>query len=278
MVTSRSYIESLSRGLTLLSVLSENSSPLTLTELSRQLCLSKSSIQRLTYTLQHLGYLDRDTGTKKYHLGPKVLALGFSVMRSLDLRKVALPYLQETSKEVGETVNLAALDGNEIVYVERIKTQQILNINLHVGSRLPVYCTSMGKAMLAFLPRDRSGEILERMELSPLTPYTITRKHDLEKELKRVRARGFATNNEELSIGLRSVAAPVRNFNGEVIAAVNIAVPSIRVSPKRLETTLARKVMATADKISFVLGYKAGTSGKIRSDHKGGGILRQGNI
>jgi IclR family pca regulon transcriptional regulator len=276
--TSRNFIESLSRGLSLLSVLSENSSPLTLTELSDRLGLSKSTIQRLTYTLQHLGYLDRDRETKKYHLGPKFLALGFSVMKGLDLRKVALPFLLETSKEIGETVNLAVLDGNEIVYVERIKTQQILNINLHVGSRLPAFCTSMGKAMLAFLPKDRLREILARMELTPLTAYTITKKQHLEKELRRVRARGFATNNEELSVGLRSTAAPVRNFNGEVIAAVNIAVPSIRVSPKRLETVFAKKVMATADKISSVLGYKAEVSGKVRGEYKGGGILRRGDI
>jgi len=219
--------------------------------------LSKSTIQRLTYTLQHLGYLDRDRETKKFRLGPKTLSLGLSVMRNLDLRKVASPYLEAASKEIGETVNLAILDGTEIVYVERIKTQQILNINLQVGSRLHAYCTSMGKAMLAFLPESRLKEILEKADMVALTPYTITRKEDLKKELQKVRARGFAMNNEELSIGLRSVAAPVRNFTGEVIAAVNIAVPSIRVSLRRLETDLAKKVIETANKISYTLGYRS---------------------
>lgn len=254
--TAKNFINSLSRGLSLLSIVSESPLPLNLTGLSQQLNLRKSTIQRLTFTLQQLGYLRRDMEAKTYHLGPKVLSLGFSVMRTLDLRKVALPFLKEASREIGETVNLAILDGSEIVYVERIKTEQILNINLHVGSRLPAYCTSMGKAMMAFLPREHLEEVLKNMELSPLTAYSTKSKRELREELKKVRVRGFSTNNEELSIGLRSVAAPVRNFTGEVIGAVNIAVPSIRVSLRKLETFFAKKVIETADKISFDLGYK----------------------
>ena len=176
-------------------------------------------------------------------------------MRTLDLRKVALPFLEEASRELGEAVNLAILDGTEIIYVERIETPQILNINLRVGSRLPAYCTSMGKAMLAFLPEERLEEVLKKIELSPVTPHTIKSKEDLKKQLKRVRKQGFSTNNEEVSIGLRSVAAPVRNVKGEVIAAVNIAVPSIRVSVKKLETCFSKKVKETADRISYRLGY-----------------------
>lgn len=256
MESSRKFIKALHRGLSILSCLAETSTPLTLTELSHKLKLSKSTIQRLTYTLQHSGYLDRDEETKKYCLGPKVRSLGFGVMRSLDLRKVAFPYLEDTSKNIGETVNLAILDGVEIVYVERIKTQQILNINLHVGSRLPAYCTSMGKAILAFLSEDEVEGIVRKRKLSPLTPYTIVIKENLKKELRRVKIRGFATNNEELSIGLRSVAAPVRDLTGRVIAAVNIAVPSIRVSINKLETVFAKKVVETADRISFALGYR----------------------
>jgi len=210
----------------------------------------------LTYTLQQLGYLERDAETKRYRSGPKVLSLAFSVMRTLDLRRVASPFLKQTSREIGETVNLAILEGLDIVYVERIKTEQILNINLHVGSRLPAYCTSMGKAMMAFLPVDRLKELLKKVKLNPLTPNTLKSKRDLKEELRKIRKRGFATNNEELSIGLRSVAAPVRNFSGEVIAAVNIAVPSIRVPPRKLETFFAEKIVETADKISFTLGCK----------------------
>jgi IclR family pca regulon transcriptional regulator len=259
MESSRQFIKALYRGLSIVSCLGESSGSFTLTELSRQLNLSKSTIQRLTYTLQRSGYLDRDRATKKYCLGPKVRSLGFWVMRNLDLRKIAFPYLENTSREVGETVNLAILDGAEIVYVVRIKTQQILNINLHVGSRLPAYCTSMGKAILAFLSENEVEEIIRKGKLLPLTPYTILRKDDLRRELRKVRLRGFATNNEELSIGLRSVAAPVRDFTGKVIAAVNIAVPSIRVSISRLEKVFAKKAVEAADGISSALGYRPGS-------------------
>lgn len=253
---SRDFIESLSRGLTLLSSLAESSTSLSLTEISKQLRLSKSTVQRIIYTLKTLGYIDREEETKKYRLGGKALSFALSMVKNLDLRRVAYPILQKTSKEIGETVNLAILDGTEIVYVERIKTEQILNINLQVGSRLPAYCTSMGKAMLAFLPEERLDDLLKKMRLVPHTPHTITSKEALKNELRKVRVQGFATNNEELSLGLRSTAAPIRDYRGEVIAAVNIAVPSIRISQKQLETVLAKKVVETARQISLSLGYK----------------------
>jgi len=250
----RNIINSIVRGLRVLTALSEKSSPLTLTELSHQLDLSKSTIQRLTYTLQHLGYLDRDMESKKYYLGSKAFSLGFSIIRSLDLKELVAPILKKLSGEINETTNLAILDGTEIVYIEKVRTRQILNINLAVGSRLPVYCTSMGKAILAFLPGRRLDEVLKKIELKSITPNTIKSKKDLRKELERVRERGYATNNQEYSIGVSSVSAPVRNFRGDVIAAVNISFPSIRVS-KEMEPFFAKKIMKTADKISFSLGY-----------------------
>ncbi|MGQ9638257.1 MAG: IclR family transcriptional regulator [Thermodesulfobacteriota bacterium] len=256
--SARSFIESLSRGLSLLSCLAESPSSLSLTEIAEQLQLSKSTVQRLLYTLQSLGYLERDDEIKKYSPGSKTLSMALSVIKHLELRKVAYPFLKKTSKEIGETVNLAILDGTEIVYVERIKTEQILNINLQVGSRLPAYCTSMGKAMLAFLPEERLEELLRRMDFIPYTSNTLVNREALRKELKKVRAQGFATNNEELSIGLRSTASPIRDYRGEVIAAVNIAVPSIRISQRKLETVLAKKVMETARQISLTLGYREG--------------------
>jgi IclR family pca regulon transcriptional regulator len=256
MKPNRNFVESLSRGLSILFALSESPSSLSLTELFQKLHLKKSTLQRQIFTLHQLGYLERDEGTKKYRLGRNILTFGFNVVRNMDLRKVAYPFLEATSKEIGETVNLAVLDGVEIVYVERIKTEQILNINLQIGSRLPAYCTSMGKAILAFMPEGRVKEIIKKTNWLALTPYTILKKNDLKKELQKVREQGFAMNNEELAIGLRSVAAPVRNYRGEVMGAVNIAVPSSRVSLKRLEHEMAIKVMGTANKISQTLGYR----------------------
>ncbi len=253
----RDFIESLSRGVDLLSVLSQVPSPLSLTELSRKTNLSKSTVQRVTHTLVEMGYLNRDDGTKRYSIGQKSISLALRISKNLDLRRIAFPFLDRTSKEIGETVNLAILDGEEIVYVERIKTEQILNINLHVGSRLPAHCTSMGKAILAFLPKDRLEKVLKGLSFGIFTKSTIDSKTKLLRELKRVKEKGYATNNEELSIGLRSVAAPVIDYSGQVIAAVNVAVPSIRVSLKHLEDFLSKKVVETADQISFTLGWKA---------------------
>lgn len=229
--------------------------PLGLTELYQRLGLSKSSIQRLTFTLEQLGYIERSGTSKKFRLGPKTLSIGFSVMRNLDLEQLSSPYLQEASKEIGETVNLAILDGKEIVYVGRNASYQALNVNIRIGSRRPLHSTSMGKVMLAFMTKDQLEEILETVELTAFTSRTITRRQDLMTELEKVRVRNFAISDEEMEIGVRSLAAPIRNAAGEVVAAVNIAVPTTRISLRKLEGALAEKVIKLADKISFVLGY-----------------------
>jgi DNA-binding IclR family transcriptional regulator len=254
MAEDKNWVQSISRGLSVLQAVSENPSPPRLSDLARQLKLSISTLQRFTHTLQKLGYVDRDVETKRFRPGTKLIALGISATRRIDFRNVAFPLMQKTARETGETVNLAILDyGLEIMYIERIKTEQILSINLQIGSIIPAFCTSMGKAILSYLPEERLDEFFEKVELIPFTSNTIIQKEDLRKELQKVRIRGFAVNNEEFSKGVRSVAAPVRNFEGKVIAAVNIAVPSARVDVKILETILARKVVELANQISRAL-------------------------
>ena len=255
MENSRKFIRSLERGLSILSILSESSSPLSLTELSQQLVLSISTLQRLTYTLQQSEYLNRDEKTKKFSFGPKVLSIGFSVIRDFDLARLANPYLEKLSRSIGESVNLSILEKNEIVIVVRFQTQKILNSNVQAGFRLPAYCTASGKAILAYLPNEQLEKILDKSNFVSLTSHTIKNSEALRRELMQVRDRGFATNNLELDNGLRAVAAPVRNFKGEVMASVDIAVPSVRVSLNKLKTVLSKKVIETADKISFALGY-----------------------
>lgn len=275
------FIESLSRGLSLLSLVAENPTPLSLTDLSKRRGLSTGAVQRLTFTLQQLGYIDRDGTDKKFRPGPRVQAIGFSVIRNMDLNKIAHPYLEEAEKSVGETVNLAVLDGIEIVYVERIVSLRSLHVSISIGSRRPLYSTSMGKVFLAFMPGKQREDVLARMELAPFTLRTIRSERDLKVELERVKARGFATSNEEMEIGIRSVAAPIRNFAGAVVAAVNFAAPTSRVSVRKLETVLSAKVMEVAEKISFRLGGNAENvsgarllhakpAGKEPDDHKPG--------
>jgi IclR family pca regulon transcriptional regulator len=179
----------------------------------------------------------------------------------MELKKIAYPYLENLWKEMGETVNLAIPNGVEIIYVERIKGQHTLNVDIKIGSRLPVFCTSMGRAMLAALPEERWDDFLSPKNMISLTPRTLTKREAILKELRKAKFRGFAVNNEEVDLGIRSVAAPIRNLNGDVVAAVNIAVPSIRVSVRKLETVLAKKVVDTAERISASLGYTSSFPG-----------------
>jgi PcaR/PcaU/PobR family beta-ketoadipate pathway transcriptional regulator len=252
----RNFVESIERGMNVFSFIVNSKKAVGITQISKALNLSLGSVQRVTYTLQKLGYLRKDEEIQKYSIGHNGLVLGLGIVKDLDLKRVAHPYLRELSAEIDETVNLAVLDGIQIVYLDRVKTGQIININLSIGSKLPVYCTSMGKSLLAFLPNDELVELLNKINLKPITPNTITTKARLLRELEKVKKRGFSVNDKELDIGLRSVAAPVRNEYGTVVAAVNIAVPSSRVTFEELRTKFAGKVIHLSRVISEALGYR----------------------
>lgn len=245
---------SLERGLHLLEALARHGSPLTLTELAAAAGLNKVTTSRFCHTLTELGYLEKSPA-KRYQLTPKILNLGYGVLCSFDLCRLGEPYLRELSRSLAETVNMAVLEETEILYVSRFKTEQILATELHIGSKLPVYCTSMGKAMLAHLPRPEQTKILERLHFAALTSHTIADRDRLEQELDRVRRSGFAVNDEELSVGLRSIAAPVMR-GGRVTAAVNIAVPTTRYDRSALVERLSEPLLRTAAKISQALGQQ----------------------
>jgi IclR family pca regulon transcriptional regulator len=254
--TDRNYVTSIAKGMNVFSFIVNSNRAVGITQIARALNLSIGTVQRVTNTLQKLGYLRKDENKQGYILGHKAWGLGLAIIKDIDLKHITHPYLEGLSREIGETVNLAMLEGTEIVYLDRIKTEQIININLSVGSRLPLYCTSMGKSLLAFLPKDELFELLDKIDIKPITPHTITDKGRLLEELQKVRQRGFSVNNRELDIGLRSVAAPVRDESGRVIAAVNIAVPSSRITFEELKTRLAKKVIDVTRIISEAMGYK----------------------
>jgi IclR family transcriptional regulator, pca regulon regulatory protein len=250
----RYFIEALSRGLRVLEAFSESKSELSLVEIATAVNLDKSTTFRLVYTLEALGYLERDPQSKRYRPALKTLRLGFTVLRSLDVVEVARPYLKALSQETGEASSMAIRDGAEIIYVIRISPMQMVNLNLHLGAHLPVYCTSMGKAQLIDLSTDAVAELLGEGPYEALTPQTITHLTDLNAELDRVRQDGYAVNDEELAIGLRSVAAPIRNDEGQIVAACNISSASARVSRADLEDRLAPMVLESANLISNALG------------------------
>jgi IclR family transcriptional regulator, pca regulon regulatory protein len=255
------YSQSLQRGLAILSSFQSGRPLLGVSELGRDIGLSRSTTHRYVATLVALGYLQQDPATRKYRLGPRVLDLGFSAINSMELREVAGPHLRELSDETGYTVNMAILDDLDIVYVDRYRSSQAgqrdIDLNLHVGARLPAYCTSLGKVLLANLPDEERASRLERIDFSRRGPNTITSKQALSAELELVRKQGYAINNEELAYGLRSIAAPVLEHDGAAAGAINLAVHSSMVSSADMGVRLGPVLKRTAADISARLGYRA---------------------
>ena len=255
------FSQSIDRGLAILASFRSGSPLLGVSELARGLGLRISTTHRYVATLAELGYLEQDRATRKYRLGPRVLDLGFSAINSMGLRGIATPHLQQLSEETGYTVNMAILDGVEVVYVERCRSrragQQEIDLDLYVGARLPVYCTSLGKVLLAFRSDDEVRALLGRMELRSRGPNTLTSRPAFLAELARVRRDGIAVNNEELAYGLRSIAAPIRDRSGEVVAAINMAVHRSMgiASTDEVVSRLGPALRRAANTISARVGY-----------------------
>ena len=246
--------QSLERGLAVLRAFTPDRPTLGISELARGLALTRSTTHRYVATLATLGYLEQVGPTRKYRLGPRVLDLGFSVLASLDLREVAAPHLRRLTDSTGHTSNLAIRDDTDVILIDRVRGRpgryHHLEFTLHVGSRIPAYCSATGKALLAFLPRPDLEQVLERIDLIQRGPRTLTDKRALLAELDQVRRTGIAVNDEELESALRSIAAPVRARSGEVVAAVNVAVPWSPAAMSELVSRLGPTVRATANEIA----------------------------
>lgn len=243
---------SLQRGLAILSAFGGHRQPLGISDLAGLVKMTPSTVHRYVRTLTALGYLQQDPATKKYRLDFKVVDLGLAVINSLDVRDVARPYLHELGQTTGLTVNMAVLDGPDIVYIERIHGRLSIDLNLHVGSRQPAYCTSMGKVLLAFTDQPRADDLLAQTDFVHRGPNTITSPDYLRAELETVRRLGFAINNEELAYGLRSIAAPVRNASDVVVAAINLSGGPYTLT--QIGELLAPPLLAAAQTISRQLG------------------------
>jgi len=246
--------QSLERGLAVLRAFTPDQPALGISELARGLALTRSTTHRYVATLATLGYLQQDPSTRKYRLGPRVLDLGFSVLGSLELREVAAPHLRRLTDSTGHTSNLAIRDDTDVILIDRVRGRpgryHHLEFALHVGSRIPAYCSATGKALLAFLPRPDLDRMLDRIDLVQRGPRTLTDKKALLAELDQVRRTGVAVNDEELESALRSIAAPVRARSGEVVAAVNVAIPWSPAAMSELVSQLGPTVRATANEIA----------------------------
>jgi len=248
-------VQSLERGLAVLRAFDGDHGALTLSDVARVTGLTRATARRLLLTFVALGYMRCDE--RRFSLTPKVLDIGHSYVSSLQLADIAQPFMEAMSERVHESVSCAVLDGEEIVYVARVPTTRIMTISLALGSRLPAFCTSMGKVLLAYLPTHDRDALLDRIELRQRGPNTLTGRRALVAELRRVRAQGFAINNEELAFGLRSIAAPVFSQSGEIAAAINLAVhSSMVVSMEELVARLSGPLKRTATEISARVGHR----------------------
>jgi IclR family acetate operon transcriptional repressor len=245
------------KALRILETLGKASEDLGLVELSRQLAIEKSTLHRLLGTLEARGFVRRDPISLRYSLGIRMLELGTAVTARSALARAAHPVLDRLALRSRHTVNLAVLDGDEILYVAKRESAEPLRLTVEVGRRLPAHCTALGKAMLAFRPAPEVRRLFgRRRRLQRFTPSTITDPHKLLRHLDEVRRTGVAVDREELIPGLRCLAAPVLDFTGHAVAAMSISAPAVTLGEERVTELRPMLVEAVAE-VSKALGGPA---------------------
>jgi IclR family pca regulon transcriptional regulator len=253
------YSQSLERGLAILSCFTPQRPVLGIADIADELGMSRSTTHRYVITLVALGYLEQGA-SRKYRLGLRVTDLGMSALNSTGLREHAHPYLEELRQRTSYTTSIGVLDSTDVLFVDRVRSfrrgKHSVQLNLHAGSRVPAYCTSIGKLLLANLPEREQRELIAEMTLTKRARNTITSKKALRDELDEIQEAGFAVDDQELTANVYAIAAPVRNDTHETIAAVGLAAPSSIISLEELVDALGPHLVSTADRISARLGYR----------------------
>ena len=246
-------LSSVANATRLMKAFSDSEYEIGISNLARRLGLGKSTVHRLASTLVAAEFLERNPETGAYRLGLALFELGMLVRRKMSFVNEARPYLRALMERTGEAVHLTVLDHRSVLYVNNLASPQAIRMQSNLGARVPAHCCSEGKVLLAHAAPETLEQLLAA-GLAPRTPKTIVRPQRLRDELALVRTRGFALDDEELEIGLRSAAAPIRDHRGDVIAAVSIAGPVQRVSKKTLQR-FASEVVAAGRAVSQRLGY-----------------------
>jgi IclR family pca regulon transcriptional regulator len=246
-----SFMMSLARGLSVLQAFSDQRRSLTIAQVSHKTGIPRASVRRCLHTLIQLGYAEADGNN--FTLKPKVLTLGYSYLSSTPLTVSAHPYLNRISRTLNESCSLAVLQDDEVLYVGRSATSRIMSVSLTTGSRLPAYCTALGRVMLAHLAREELEGYLERVPLKAMTDKTVVSKTRLKEILADVRQQGYAMIEEELEIGLRSIAVPVRGASGRVLAALNVGAHAARVSSRKMTEEFLPVLLEGAQELSILL-------------------------
>lgn len=243
------------RGLEILKLFNEDHPTLSLVEIARELEVSRTVPYRLLYTLQSLGYLYQDENTKRYSLTPKVLELGFAYLNSLKLPEIAQPYLESLRDETGASCHLSILDGDEVVYVGSAPVRGVSAINVNIGLRLPAHATANGKLLLAYQPQDKLNQMLYGSQLKPYTERTQTDLIGLQQELEMIRKQGYSITKGELHQGIQSVAAPIFERGGKVMAAMNVVATDVKFHDEFIEKVALPKVLEISRTLSGFMGY-----------------------
>jgi IclR family pca regulon transcriptional regulator len=245
------FMTSLARGLAVIKAFTEQRRKLTIAQISERTGIPRAAVRRCLYTLEKLGYVGGEAHA--FELRPKMLALGHAYLSSTPLAVSAQPFLDKVGEAVNESCSLAILDGDEILYLARSLTSRIMSVTLNIGSRLPAYCTSIGYVLLAHLPEPELDAYLARVEFQPFTDRTITAPAKLRATLAATRQAGYAIADQEMELGIRSVAVPVADTSGAVVGGINVIVQSARVSVRQMKTQFLPHLQSAARELGTLL-------------------------
>ena len=252
-------VQTIERASSILDILGQSSQGISIRELSAKLKLPKGTSHRLLSSLSYFGYVRQDPKTKDYFLGLKLMELGQLILSQLDLRKEAEPFLRDLAERTQETVHLVFLDRNEIVYIDKVETDQNLSglrMASKIGLRNPAHSCAVGKVLLSHFSEEELNQFIKEKGLQKRTENTLTDPVRLKEHLKSVQRQGYAIDDEENEKGIRCVAAPIYNEAGRAVAAISISGPAFRVTKKMIQESLKKEVMETALKVSQRLGFR----------------------
>lgn len=248
-------VQSVERAIKILESLNEKDDGISLTNLSEEIGLHKSTVHRLITTLSNHGYVEQDSITGHYKLGLKFLTLSNNVLNKIDIRRIGSPFLKELNATTNEVVHLVILNSFEAVYIDKIDSYQTITINSSIGKVVPVHCTAAGKVLVSHLSDEKVLGGLVKKGMKKYTENTIMDPNEFLRELRKVREQGFAIDDNEHESNIRCIAAPIKNYKGDIVAAISIAGPVSRISRERIDE-LKKLVLNTSKKISERLGFQ----------------------
>jgi IclR family transcriptional regulator, pca regulon regulatory protein len=244
----RDYVNSLARGLEVISAFTRTRPKMTLSEIARATGMTRATVRRFLLTLVREGYAEKTD--KLFGLKPKVLELGYSALSSMGILDVVQPVMNELSRTLQESVFTAVLTGDSVTYIARATSDRLVNISITVGSRAPAHAVSTGRVLLAAEPEEALLRYVDRVTLERLTPHTLTSKVKLRAEIERVRIEGHSIVDQELEVGLGSISVPIRNGEGRVLAALNVCCPSARMTVADMRRDVLPELTAAAQRVT----------------------------